>query len=259
MSEINWIKLSTSIFDNRKVKQIRSLPEGDSLIIIWLQLLCLAGTVNDSGRVYITEEIPYTDQMLSTAFGEPLSTIQLALNTFQRFGMIDIIDNIIFISNWEKYQAIEEMEKIREQNRIRKRNQRERQKLLEVDMSRDSHADVTQCHATDIDKNKNKNRNSKESIERKIPTLADVEKYVKERNSTVDAKKFYEYYNTGNWKDAKGNPVKNWKQKLITWEGREKGNKVPDFTNPYQHEEEKPIERESEDVIRERLLNISSK
>ena len=86
-------------------------------------------------------------------------------------------------------------------------------------MSRDSHADVTQCHATDIDKNKNKNRNSKESIERKIPTLADVEKYVKERNSIVDAKKFYEYYNTGNWKDAKGNPVKNWKQKLITWEG----------------------------------------
>lgn len=255
MSEINWIKLSTSIFDNRKVKQIRSLPEGDSLIIIWLQLLCLAGTVNDSGRVYITEEIPYTDQMLSTAFGEPLSTIQLALNTFQRFGMIDVIDDIIFISNWEKYQSIDKLAEIREYNRIAKQKERAKKKMLIVnDMSMTSQP----SQGTDIDKNKNKNRNSKESIERKIPTLADVEKYVKERNSTVDAKKFYEYYNTGNWKDAKGNPVKNWKQKLITWEGREKGNKVPDFTNPYQHEEEKPIERESEDVIRERLLNISS-
>lgn len=255
MSEINWIKLSTSIFDNRKVKQIRSLPEGDSLIIIWLQLLCLAGTVNDSGRVYITEEIPYTDQMLSTAFGEPLSTIQLALNTFQRFGMIDVIDDIIFISNWEKYQSIDKLAEIREYNRIAKQKERAKKKMLIVnDMSMTSQP----SQDTDIDKNKNKNRNSKESIERKIPTLADVEKYVKERNSTVDAKKFFEYYNTGNWKDAKGNPVKNWKQKLITWEGREKGNKVPDFTNPYQHEEEKPIERESEDVIRERLLNISS-
>lgn len=255
MSEINWIKLSTSIFDNRKVKQIRSLPEGDSLIIIWLQLLCLAGTVNDSGRVYITEEIPYTDQMLSTAFGEPLSTIQLALNTFQRFGMIDVIDDIIFISNWEKYQSIDKLAEIREYNRIAKQKERAKKKMLIVnDMSMTSQP----SQDTDIDKNKNKNRNSKESIERKIPTLADVEKYVKERNSTVDAKKFYDYYNTGNWKDAKGNPVKNWKQKLITWEGREKGNKVPDFTNPYQHEEEKPIERESEDVIRERLLNISS-
>ena len=91
------------------------------------------------------------------------------------------------------------------------------------------------------------------------PTLEEVQAYCRERNNNVDAKKFYEYYNTGNWKDAKGNPVKNWKQKLITWEGREKGNKVPDFSNPYKHEEEKPIERESEDVIRERLLNISSK
>lgn len=50
------------------------------------------------------------------------------------------------------------------------------------------------------------------------PTLQDVIDYCNERNSPVDPQRFYDYFTTGNWKDAKGNPVKNWKQKLITWE-----------------------------------------
>jgi len=50
------------------------------------------------------------------------------------------------------------------------------------------------------------------------PTLEDVQAYCKERSSPVDPKKFYEYFTAGGWKDAKGNPVRNWKQKLLTWE-----------------------------------------
>jgi hypothetical protein len=48
--------------------------------------------------------------------------------------------------------------------------------------------------------------------------LEDVQAYCKERSSPVDPKKFYEYFTAGGWKDAKGNPVRNWKQKLLTWE-----------------------------------------
>lgn len=50
------------------------------------------------------------------------------------------------------------------------------------------------------------------------PTLEEVRAYARERNSGVDPKKFFDYYDTGNWKDAKGNPVRNWKQKFLTWE-----------------------------------------
>jgi hypothetical protein len=56
------------------------------------------------------------------------------------------------------------------------------------------------------------------------PTLEEIVAYVQERKSTVDAKRFYDYFNAGNWKDAKGNQVKNWKQKLITWETHNNGN-----------------------------------
>ena len=53
------------------------------------------------------------------------------------------------------------------------------------------------------------------------PTLKEVEAYIRERGSTVNAEKFFSYYDCSAWKDARGNPVKNWKQKLITWEGRQ--------------------------------------
>ena len=53
------------------------------------------------------------------------------------------------------------------------------------------------------------------------PTLEEVNQYIMEKNLHVSAKKFWEYYDVGNWKDAKGNSVKNWKQKLLTWESKE--------------------------------------
>lgn len=148
MAEIKWIKLDTAMFDNRKIKQIRTLPEGDSLVVIWLQLMCLAGTVNDLGKVYFTDEIPYTDQMMATAFDEPLTTVQLALTTFQKFGMIEVIDDIIYIRNWEKYQAVEGMEKVREQTRQRVANYRQKQKQLTCNVT------VTPRNATDKEEEK---------------------------------------------------------------------------------------------------------
>ena len=104
MAEVKWIKMATNIWDNRKIVQIESLPDGDTIIVIWLKLLCLAGTTNDSGMVYFTKEIPYTEQMLATLFNRPLATIQFALKVFQEFEMISIIDDFLQISNWKKYQ-----------------------------------------------------------------------------------------------------------------------------------------------------------
>jgi predicted phage replisome organizer len=184
LAEVKWIKMATNIWDNRKIVQIESLPDGDTIIVIWLKLLCLAGTTNDSGMVYFTKEIPYTEQMLSTLFNRPLATIQFALKVFQEFEMISIIDDFLQISNWKKYQNIEGMDKIREQNRIRKQNQRERQKIMiEQDTSRDMSRDVTQQNKIknkkgDIDKEKdNKLIVSKDTI-----CQTDVRRVIEEWN-----------------------------------------------------------------------------
>lgn len=56
------------------------------------------------------------------------------------------------------------------------------------------------------------------------PTLEEVAAYCKERNSPVDPKQFWEYFDAGNWIDSKGQKVHSWKQKLITWEKGGYGN-----------------------------------
>ena len=256
MPEISWIKLSTTIFDNRKIKQLRALPEGDSLLVIWLQLLCLAGTTNDGGRIYLTNEIPYTETMLATAFGEPLATVQLALKTFSAFNMLEIVDDLIMISNWEKYQAIEGMEKVREQNRIRKQNQRERERLL----IEDSHVTVTEVSRDVTEQNKNKskkeNKNNRTTRERFTPpTLEELNKYCWEKGYTFSVEKFISYYESNGWKVGK-NPMRSWKATADRWAMDEKP-KRQGYNSDNVKEEPKKRERSYSQDEFERLLGIS--
>lgn len=146
MAEVKWIKLSTDLFSNRKIKQIRKLPEGDAIIGIWVQILCLAGQINDNGMVYFSKDIPYTEEMLAVEFDRPVNIIKMALATFENFKMLEVIDNILLVSNWEKYQSASKLEKIREQNRLRQQRFRDKQKLLT-----DNNVTVTLHNATDID------------------------------------------------------------------------------------------------------------
>jgi predicted phage replisome organizer len=163
MADIKWIKLDVNVFNNRKVEQLEVMPDGDGLVVVWLKLLCLAGSVNDDGMVYFTPELPYTEEMLATQFHRPLPLIKLALRVFEQFGMITIIDSIIHISNWEKYQNVDRLQKIREQGRNRVARHREKQKRIpgKADCNVTCNATVTQCNATDIDRDIDRDRDTK--------------------------------------------------------------------------------------------------
>ena len=119
--EVTWIKLSTDMFNNRKIRQIEAMGDGDAIIVIWLKILILAGELNDGGQVYLTREKPYTEELLSVQMNKPREIVALALRTFEAYGMIDITDGFITIHNWERYQNIEGMERIKEQNRDRQK------------------------------------------------------------------------------------------------------------------------------------------
>jgi len=157
MADVKWIKITTDIFDDEKMKIIDTMPVRDEIIVIWFKLLSLAGKVNQDGLLIMNNKISYTPEMLTAIFNRKLNTVKLALSTFEGFGMIDIEDGeTIGISNWNKHQNIEGMEKIREQNRLRKRKERENkhQKSISHTMSRDSHA--TDKIRLEEDKKKNK-------------------------------------------------------------------------------------------------------
>lgn len=65
------------------------------------------------------------------------------------------------------------------------------------------------------------------------PTLEEVQAYCKERHNNVDAQKFYDYYTAAYWYDAKGDKVKSWKQKVITWENHSKSSSDQEDTTKY--------------------------
>ena len=147
MADVKWIKITTDVFDDEKILLIESLPEADSIIVIWFKLLCLAGKQNNSGVFLMGDKIAYTDKMLATIFRRKEATVQLALQTFEQFGMIELIDGVITIPNWEKHQNIDKMEQIKEQTRLRVAKHREKQKSLSCNVTVTQA--VTQCNATD--------------------------------------------------------------------------------------------------------------
>lgn len=99
------IKLSVNIFDDEKIKLIRKMPEGNSIVLIWIQLLCLASKTNDNGAIYLSKNICYTNEMLADICDEPLVIVRASLEIFRKFGLIEgNEDEIITIKNWRIYQ-----------------------------------------------------------------------------------------------------------------------------------------------------------
>lgn len=148
MNDIKWIKISCDFFNDEAIKLIEQMPDGDSIIVIWLKLLITAGKINDGGYIYFKKEIPYTDEMLSNVFNRPLNTIRLALKTFESFGMIQITnEQSIFLSNWQKYQNIEGMERVRELAKMRMRKSRAKKQLL-IETSSENDATLRNGNAT---------------------------------------------------------------------------------------------------------------
>lgn len=157
MSDVKWIKITTDMFDNRKIRHLRKLPEGNSIVLIWVMLLAIAGKCNDHGKIYLTENIPYTPKMLADELDFEENTVQLALQALEQLDMIVLDDGYFSITGWEEHQNIEGMDRIREQNRIRKQRQREKERLIAESrvMSRDSHVaeeDKDKEEEKDIDK-----------------------------------------------------------------------------------------------------------
>ena len=157
MADVKWIKISINMFDDEKVKIIQAMNKGDSILMIWIRLIILAGKVNSGGYLYVNENLPYDNKMLATILNKPLKLIELAIKIFLDLEMIEMTDKGMFITNFEKYQNIDGLEKIKEQNRIRKQKQRDKMKnecVTENATSRDSHVTVTQQN-----KNKKENKN----------------------------------------------------------------------------------------------------
>ncbi len=167
MAEVQWIKIVTDIFDDEKIILIESMPDADSLIVVWFKLLCLAGKQNNSGVFMINDRIPYTDEMFASIFRRPLNTVRLALKTFEQFGMIEIINNTVTIPNWGKHQSLDQMEARKKYmaNYMRGYREKQRQKLPpgEVDSKANSKSN-NKANVSEADKRRKEEDKKREDI-----------------------------------------------------------------------------------------------
>lgn len=168
MAAIWWIKLTTEMFDDEKIRIIESMPEADALIVIWIRLICMAGKVNAGGHIYIAPDVPFSIEELSSVVNRPLNVVKLAMGTFQRLKMVEIADNgDIFLPNFQKYQNVEAMERAKEKTRIRVSEFRERQRLQLIEANLD--CNVTETLRNDIDKNSNRVEEDKKNKNINMP------------------------------------------------------------------------------------------
>lgn len=170
MADVKWIKVTTDVFDDEKILLIESLPEADSIIVIWFKLLCLAGKQNNSGVFMMGNRIPYTDKMLATIFRRKEATVQLALQTFEQFGMIELIDDVITIPNWGKHQSLDQIESKKEYMKKYMKGYREKQKLLSAGGCKTNGKSNSKANVSQADKiRKDKNRSEEEGEGEKKP------------------------------------------------------------------------------------------
>ena len=157
MAEVKWVKLTTDMFDNRKIKHLRRLPEGNNIVLIWVMLLTMAGRCNSGGMIFLTENIPYTPKMLADELDFEESTVILALQALEQLNMI-VTDNGFFtIAGWEEYQNIEGMEKLREQNRLRQKKWYDKQKAL-AEPNANPNVSLTQPNAIEEEREEDKEK-----------------------------------------------------------------------------------------------------
>ncbi|NRY60687.1 putative phage replisome organizer [Clostridium beijerinckii] len=169
MADIKWIKLATCMPDDEKMKLIDTMKERDTIHYVWIRILLLGGKLNANGEIFLSEGKPLTSKMLAILFSRPLEAIKLALRVLSKFGMIEIApDKVIRIVNWDKYQNIEGMEKVREQNRKRAETHREKKKwekkVGKSDVQENYESEVSE---ESIDLNENKDLEETRDLEQK--------------------------------------------------------------------------------------------
>lgn len=218
-----WLKLKRDFFKRHDIRIIEEMPNGKEYILFYLKLLL--ESIDHEGSLRFSDTVPYNEQMLSVITNTNIDVVRSAMKMFIELNMIAIFDDeTIFMS--EVNRLIGSETSVAE--RVRKH--RENQRLLQCN------ADVTKCNTekekeTDKDTELKKEKESKSQKRFTKPTLEEVQAYCRERNNTVDAQRWFDYYSSNGWKVGK-NPMKDWKAAVRTWErSADSGNTIRKTAN----------------------------
>ena len=122
MGQVGWIKVSTDIFSNRKIKILLKEKDGDTYFRLWIQILTIAGECNRNGGLYISDNVPFKIEDFTNIIGKSSKTFTKVFQKFIDLGMLIYKDNTYFVKNWNKYQSADKLKKIGKSNKVIEEN-----------------------------------------------------------------------------------------------------------------------------------------
>jgi len=213
-----WLKLKSDFFNSKRIKKLRKMAGGDTYTIIYLKMQLLA--IKTNGLLQWTGLEDNFAAELALDLDESVEDVRMTLMYLESCGLIETSDNVNYFLPFVVENTGSENASAQ-----RVRDFRNRQKLLQCN------ADVTdvkrQC-SVEIEKEKeleleiDKEIDNKQKRKRFVPpTIDEVKAYCEERNNSIDAEYFIDFYESKGWKVG-NQPMKDWKAAVRTWEKGEK-------------------------------------
>ncbi|HHW9932345.1 TPA: phage replisome organizer N-terminal domain-containing protein, partial [Staphylococcus aureus] len=108
-------------------------------------------------------------------FSRPINSIRLAIQTFETLGMIEKVNGVIKVTNWEKHQSLDSKAKHKEKNKLRQQRYRERQKKL---LEAKGNVTVTLRNGTEEEREEEKEEEYKNKEEEREAVFSSSIKYI---------------------------------------------------------------------------------
>jgi len=154
-----WLRLKRDFFKRHDIRIIESMPNGKDYLLFYLKLLC--ESVDHDGNLRFSDQIPYSEEMLSTITNTNIDIVRSAINIFTQLGMMDILDDgTIFMNEVTKLIG----SAVDNDNANRQRRFREKQKELALQ-------ERYECVTKNNESKSNSKNKSKSNSKSEIKTL----------------------------------------------------------------------------------------
>ena len=83
-----WLKLPKDFFKRHDITFLFSLPNGYQIVLFYLELL--TESIDHDGELRFSEELPYSDEMLSSITHVDIDTVKTSMKTLQDLKLIEV-------------------------------------------------------------------------------------------------------------------------------------------------------------------------
>jgi phosphopantetheinyl transferase (holo-ACP synthase) len=155
---VSWFKVNANFDKDDRVAFVERNRNGGVAIYHYIKLNCIAARCNQDGGIFITEKIPHTAKTLAKQWGCKEITVKNSLELLISAGLLEVIENVLYISDWYITQSTDKLEEIRKNSRLRQQRYRDNQRLAKEQMLQNRNVTVTQRNAVEEDKDKEKEK-----------------------------------------------------------------------------------------------------